>query len=71
MTDKIDYRPIVDEDWEYLEGEFGKPRNVVEPTEADYARFSGHVPDSIMDLYWRRFGFCTFEKGRFSIVNPA
>ena len=69
--DGLDYWLFSKEDWDFIDGEFGPPLNVIAPTEADYAMFRGRVPDSIMDQYWKRYGFCTFKRGQFSIVNPA
>ncbi len=55
-------------DW-FLE-RFGTSNIHEEASSAIISQYRGKLPDQLLS-YWKKYGFCSFKDGLFSIVNPA
>lgn len=59
----------MDKNFDWLIQKFGAPVTDQAVTPETIERFRGKLPDRLLE-YWQHYGFCTFSKGLFSIVNP-
>lgn len=60
----------IDPDMEWFLQQFGQPEVSEPPGDATLRHYQGKLPSRLLE-YWQEFGFCTFQGGLISIVNPA
>lgn len=60
---------IVDEDFQWFLEQFGQPQNITSVTQMAVEKYTGQLPPRLLD-YWAEYGFCSFNNGLISLVNP-
>ncbi|WP_425641691.1 GAD-like domain-containing protein [Marinomonas gallaica] len=63
----MSYKP--DEEFDYFLEKFGLPEFSEAVPDKVFEKYRGKLPEQLF-IYWREYGFCTFKKGLFSLVNP-
>ena len=59
----------LDEGFEYFLEKFGKPEKQKRCSVETLEKFKNKLPNRLLE-YWQEYGFCSFKKGLFWIVNP-
>lgn len=60
----------MDKEFDWLCKKLGSPTKHADASAAQIDAYRGRLPDRLLG-YWQRYGFCSFDGGLFSIVDPA